>query len=221
MYSIQQVKLKHQYKLRLFIDDSCAFGVLGATGRGVIEHYNLDISMDIDMIGVSLEFGTAAYGGFCCGTHYIIDHQRLSGLGYCFSASLPPLQAAVGIKSINLIEHQPELVSKLRKKCIKMDQLLSQYSDHLQCDANSVSPIKHLRFTISIDDALNTRIDPTDDVKQNNSDFYLYKERTSRELDTFRLEKVVDYVSFLVFFFYYSNGLLITYRHIRKVMLFQ
>src|SRR6218665_473303 len=80
------VELKHAHKLRLFIDDSCGFGVLGKGGRGIVEHYGLDITMDIDMIAVSLEYSCAAYGGFCCGTHYIIDHQRLSGLGYCFSA---------------------------------------------------------------------------------------------------------------------------------------
>lgn len=32
-------------------------------------------------------------GGFCAGDREIVDHQRLSGLGYCFSASLPPFLA--------------------------------------------------------------------------------------------------------------------------------
>ena len=35
----------------------------------------------------------ASIGGFCAGDREIVDHQRLSGLGYCFSASLPPYLA--------------------------------------------------------------------------------------------------------------------------------
>ena len=38
----------------------------------------------------------ASIGGFCCGDREVVDHQRLSGLGYCFSASLPPYLATGG-----------------------------------------------------------------------------------------------------------------------------
>lgn len=38
----------------------------------------------------------ASIGGFCAGDREIVDHQRLSGLGYCFSASLPPFLATGG-----------------------------------------------------------------------------------------------------------------------------
>ena len=35
----------------------------------------------------------ATIGGFCAGSHEIVDAQRLSGQGYCFSASSPPYTA--------------------------------------------------------------------------------------------------------------------------------
>lgn len=35
----------------------------------------------------------ASIGGFCSGEREVVDHQRLSGLGYCFSAALPPYLA--------------------------------------------------------------------------------------------------------------------------------
>ena len=38
-------------------------------------------------------YSLASIGGFCSGEREIVDHQRLSGLGYCFSASLPPYLA--------------------------------------------------------------------------------------------------------------------------------
>lgn len=38
------VELRARYKLRLFLDESLSFGVLGASGRGLIEHFNVDVS---------------------------------------------------------------------------------------------------------------------------------------------------------------------------------
>jgi len=46
-------------------------------------------AVDIDLISAELERGIGSIGGFCAGSTFVIDHQRLSGSGYCFSASLP------------------------------------------------------------------------------------------------------------------------------------
>lgn len=152
--------------------------------------------MDVDMIAVSLEYATAAYGGFCCGTHYIIDHQRLSGLGYCFSASLPPLQAAVGLQAIDLIQRKPEVVATLRSTCIRFSELLKENGSGILADTSDVlSPVKHVCFGVPIKEALASRVEPSPEVKAAAGDFYSFKERTAEELDTYRLEKVVDYVS--------------------------
>ena len=109
----------------MFIDDTCALGVLGANGRGVVEHFGVSVN-DIDMICATLENAMAAYGGFCCGTSFIVDHQRLSGLGYCFSASLPPLQAAVALTSLETIEKDNSVIEKLRQNCQTMHSFLEK-----------------------------------------------------------------------------------------------
>ena len=46
----------------------------------------------------------SSVGGFCCGNHEMVDHQRLSGLGYCFSASLPPYLATAAIGALDVLE---------------------------------------------------------------------------------------------------------------------
>lgn len=38
------IEIKKRFKIRLFIDESISFGVLGKSGRGVIEHFNTDVS---------------------------------------------------------------------------------------------------------------------------------------------------------------------------------
>ncbi|KRY48898.1 Serine palmitoyltransferase 1 [Trichinella britovi] len=113
-YSCFQLKLKWKYKVRLFIDESISFGVLGAGGRGVTEHFGVDLD-DVDMISSTLENAVSSIGGFTCGRSFVVDHQRLSGAGYCFSASMPPLLAAAAIRSLDLMQDEPERFQQLRK----------------------------------------------------------------------------------------------------------
>lgn len=136
------IELKWKYKLRIFMDESFSFGVLGKTGRGVTEHYN--ISMDhIDLMTACLENGMAGAGGFCCGRKYIVDHQRLLGLGYCFSASLPPMLVAGTLQSFNILEKNPGMLVKLKEKCEKIHIGLSKI-DGMKVVGDPIAPIKHL-----------------------------------------------------------------------------
>lgn len=68
------IKLKAEYKVRLFVDETVSFGILGKTGRGIAEHFGVDV-LDVDHFSASLEHAIAAYGGFCYGTTFIVDHQ--------------------------------------------------------------------------------------------------------------------------------------------------
>lgn len=61
----------------------------------------------VDLIAANLEYSPASNGGFCCGRTYVIDHQRLSGQGYVFSAALPPLLACGAIEALNIMEENP------------------------------------------------------------------------------------------------------------------
>ncbi len=73
---------------------------------------------------VSLDMAMASVGGFCAGKAYVIDHQRLSGLGYCFSASVPPMMASAAIEGLNLLERDAQMFTKLRHNAKKMRELL-------------------------------------------------------------------------------------------------
>jgi serine palmitoyltransferase len=49
------IELKWRYKVRIFMDESLSFGVVGQRGRGLTEHFGVDV-IDIDMIMVYLSF---------------------------------------------------------------------------------------------------------------------------------------------------------------------
>ena len=62
---------------------------------------------EIDLLAGSLEYAVGSVGGFCAGKAYVIDHQRLSGLGYCFSASTPPMLTQAAIVALNILQDNP------------------------------------------------------------------------------------------------------------------
>ena len=45
----QLIQLKHQYKLRLFIDESVSFGSLGKHGKGITEHEKISVRNNLNL----------------------------------------------------------------------------------------------------------------------------------------------------------------------------
>ncbi|KAM8793372.1 serine palmitoyltransferase 1-like [Eudromia elegans] len=104
--------------------------------------YQID---DIDLISANMENSLASIGGFCCGRSFVIDHQRLSGQGYCFSASLPPLLAAAAIEALNIMEDNPEICQILQEKCKRIHRALQEISG-LKVVGECFSPALHLQL---------------------------------------------------------------------------
>jgi len=107
------VAIKKQFSYRLIVDESFSFGTLGKAGRGVIELYGKKIMEDVEIVVISLENSLGSIGGVCIGNIEVVDHQRLSGAGYCFSASAPPFVATAAIASLAKLEHSPQILEKL------------------------------------------------------------------------------------------------------------
>ncbi|KAK2148894.1 hypothetical protein LSH36_476g00006 [Paralvinella palmiformis] len=138
------VELKWKYKVRIFLDETLSFGTLGATGRGITEHYGISID-NIDLMAASLEHAFGSYGGFCCGRSYVVDHQRLSGLGYCFSASTPPMLTTAAIKALSILQENPELLTKLHDNIRYIYEKLSKING-LRVMGETVSPMLFLQL---------------------------------------------------------------------------
>lgn len=136
------IRLKRKYKIRLFVDESRTFGVLGSEGKGITQHLNLDVH-DLDLIMISLENAFGGFGGFCAGSSFVVDHQRLAGTGYCFSASLPPLQVAVALEALNAIRQDPTIVTKAQK-IFELSHEVFKSLTMLKNISHPLSPIKIL-----------------------------------------------------------------------------
>ena len=141
---VEVVQLARRHCWRVIVDDSCGFGVLGATGRGTVEHLGL-VSADVDVLVGSLSTAFASVGGFCVGSREVVDHQRLSGAGYCFSASEPPfLCATVAAAVAEVDERGGELLPALRSRTEAVHRALAARVPHLRVVSSPVSPVQHL-----------------------------------------------------------------------------
>ncbi|GAB6032725.1 Serine palmitoyltransferase 1 [Chamberlinius hualienensis] len=136
------IELKNRYRVRLFIDENLSFAVLGKTGRGITEHYGISID-EADLVCASLEYAIGSNGGFACGTSFVVDHQRLSGLGYCFSASLPPMLASAATAAIIHLEENPDLLTTLRNNAVRMHEELRKITE-IRVGGDPISPVKQV-----------------------------------------------------------------------------
>lgn len=105
-------ELAGRYNAMIMIDESHSAGVVGDTGRGVTELYNLKGKVEIITGTLGKAFG-GAIGGFTTGKKEIIELLRQRSRPYLFSNSIPPLVAAAGIRMIEMMTETNELQDKL------------------------------------------------------------------------------------------------------------
>jgi serine palmitoyltransferase len=141
--------LKTKYKYRLILDESQSIGVLGKRGAGLTDLYNVSPSQ-VDFIVGSMSTTLCSSGGFCAGSNEIIDHQRLSGSAYCYSASIPAMLAVSASEALKIIQQQPSILTELRERMQSVRQTLKHKSiepliDIDSADMESPAPFLHIR----------------------------------------------------------------------------
>ena len=100
--------LAEKYDALVMVDECHSAGVLGATGRGITELYNLRGQVDILTGTLGKAFG-GAVGGFTTGRKEIIDMLRQRSRPYLFSNSLPPAVVGASIEMFKMLEESNEL----------------------------------------------------------------------------------------------------------------
>ena len=93
------------------VDDAHGFGVLGRQGRGTIDHFNLNDQ--VDLICGSMSKSLASTGGFVAGSRDVIEYLRTHSKQTIFSAALSPAQAAVASAALDIMQQEPEHLSRV------------------------------------------------------------------------------------------------------------
>ena len=97
----------------LVMEDEChSAGVVGETGRGVAEKYNVYGRIDIHTGTLGKAFG-GAIGGFTTGKKEIIEILRQRSRPYLFSNSIPPAVVGAGLEVFKMLDESNELHTQL------------------------------------------------------------------------------------------------------------
>ncbi len=105
-------ELAKKYDALVMVDECHSAGVVGETGRGVTELFNIRGEVDIITGTLGKAFG-GAIGGFTTGRKEIIELLRQRSRPYLFSNSIPPMVANAGIAMFDMMAETSELQDKL------------------------------------------------------------------------------------------------------------
>jgi glycine C-acetyltransferase len=109
--------LARRYGALVVVDDSHSTGVLGKTGRGTAEHFELAGEVDVTTGTFGKALGGGA-GGFAAGRRELVALLRQRSRPYLFSNSLPPVIAAGSLKALALLDEEGWRIERLRENTL-------------------------------------------------------------------------------------------------------
>ncbi len=146
-------ELAEKYQAFVVVDDAHGIGVLGETGRGVIEQCQVFDRVDLITGSYGKAFG--AFGGFISGKKQILDYFRYDSSMLIYSTALPPAVTAAALASLEIVDKHPELIKRtwqyanqLRKGLLEMGYKLT----------NSKAPLVSVLFKSTPQTVMATKI---------------------------------------------------------------
>ncbi len=144
------VELAEKYDALVMVDECHSAGVVGETGRGVTELFDIRGKVDIITGTLGKAFG-GAIGGFTTGRAEIIDMLRQRSRPYLFSNSLPPSIVNAGIKMFRMMGETNELQEKLHHNTEYFYQQMSAAGFDLKPTKSAIVPIMLYEAKLSQD----------------------------------------------------------------------
>ena len=134
------VELAEKYDAMVMVDESHSAGVVGKTGRGITELYNLKGKIDIITGTLGKAFG-GAIGGFTTGRKEIIEMLRQRSRPYLFSNSLPPMVVNAGIRMLEMMSKTNILQDKLHRNTEYFYTQMKQEGFDIKPTQSAIVPI--------------------------------------------------------------------------------
>ena len=107
------IDLKKRYKTFLMVDEAHSIGVLGETGRGIGEYFNVNRS-DVDLWMGTLSKSFVSCGGYIAASHAFVQYLKYTAPGFVFSVGMSPGNTAAALASLKLLKNEPERVKRLK-----------------------------------------------------------------------------------------------------------
>ncbi|MBT3224598.1 MAG: aminotransferase class I/II-fold pyridoxal phosphate-dependent enzyme, partial [Proteobacteria bacterium] len=131
-----------KYGCMLMVDEAHSFGVIGATGKGIGEHYGLD-GKRIDLWMGTLSKSLASCGGWIAGSKDLITYLRYTAPGFVYSAGITAANGVAALSSLRLMLAEPERVQTLQSnaRCFHDELVKHQLDTGPAKGASAVIPV--------------------------------------------------------------------------------
>ena len=140
----QFIRVKQRFNCILYVDEAHSIGVLGRTGRGIGEHFGIDMTL-VDLWMGSLGKAFASAGGYIAGSAVAIEILRYRTPGFVYSIGMPPPSAAAALAAIQQAQKEPWRIERLRARTELFKRLCAEKElDIYDCraSASAVIPVK-------------------------------------------------------------------------------
>lgn len=135
----QLVELCERHDAWLVLDDAHGIGVLGATGRGTLEHFGSRSPRIVYMATLGKALG--GYGAFVAGDAQLVEWLVQRARTYIYSTALPPMAAAVAMRALELVEEDPSLLANLRARIGELHGALGRIGFRGELTPTAIQPV--------------------------------------------------------------------------------
>lgn len=113
------IDIKRRHGCFLMVDEAHSLGVLGATGKGLHEHYGV-AGKDVDIWMGTLSKTLAACGGYVAGERALVEHLKYSAPGFVYSVGISPPVAGAALEALRIMNSEPERVARLHQRAQRL-----------------------------------------------------------------------------------------------------
>jgi glycine C-acetyltransferase len=136
----QLAELCRRYEAMLIVDDSHGIGVLGSTGRGTPEHFDMVGNVDVLTGTLGKALGGGA-GGYIAGSQRAVDVLEQRGRPSLFSNALPATIACSARQAIEVVRREPQRVAKLHANVAQLREGLARLGFECPESPTAIVPI--------------------------------------------------------------------------------
>ncbi|MBF0548408.1 MAG: aminotransferase class I/II-fold pyridoxal phosphate-dependent enzyme [Candidatus Riflebacteria bacterium] len=111
------IEIKKKYKVFLLVDEAHSIGVLGKTGRGIGEYFNV-CPGDVDLWMGTLSKTLASCGGYIAGSKALVKYLKYTAPGFMFSVGISPANSGAALSALRILKNEPERVARLRSNSV-------------------------------------------------------------------------------------------------------
>jgi len=129
-------ELAQRYEADLYVDDAHGTGVMGATGRGTLEHFGLESCIPFHMGTLGKALGSS--GAYVAGPATLIDYLVNTSRAFIFTTAPPPASAAAAVAALRVLQREPVRRNRLWANRKRLAAGLKDLGFRL---TDSVSPI--------------------------------------------------------------------------------